>query len=380
MKRMMILLCLPLLCSCAVQDISSEELVQTSTVCTSEPLTEPAIPEGRVPLNFPKQVGRWIPYLQYPELMTGKNEEQFRSGIRNTFSQALADGVNTLYVHVRPAGDAYYESDIFPRGAALDGEYDPLSIMTEEAHALGMSIHAWINPLRLQTAEQMQAVPERYITRQWADQGKYARLVNGRWYLVPVYEEVRTLLADEVRELLEKYPVDGIHIDDYFYPTTSPDFDSDAFAASGSNDLSQWRLDNISAMVKSIYNTVKSRDSRLLFGISPQGKISANYDTQYADVKLWAGTSGYCDYIVPQIYYGFLNETAPFGATLSEWEVLRGDSGVSLIIGLAGYKEGREDAWAGEAGELEWIEDDTVLSRQIALVEGSSADGYAVYY
>lgn len=380
MKRMILLLCLPLLCSCAVQDISSQEPVQTSTACLAEALTDPALPEGRAPVNFRKQNGRWITYLQYPELMGGKNEEQFRREIRNIFSQALAEGVNTLYVHVRPTGDAYYDSSIFPRGTALDGEYDPLMIMTDEAHALGMSIHAWINPLRLQTAEQMQSVSDSYITRQWADQGKYAKLVNGRWYLVPAYEEVRKLIADEVTEILEKYPVDGIHIDDYFYPTTSPDFDSEAFAASDSTDLSQWRLDNVSAMVKSIYDAVKSRDSRLLFGISPQGKISANYDTQFADVRLWAGSSGYCDYIVPQIYYGFHNETSPFEATLREWETLRDDSGVSLVIGLAGYKEGREDAWAGEAGELEWIEDDTIISRQISLVEGSSADGYAVYY
>ena len=226
----------------------------------------------------------------------------------------------------------------------------------------------------------MKNIPESYITRQWADQQKYARLVNGRWYLVPAYKEVRELINREVSEILDNYSVDGIHIDDYFYPTVSPEFDGESFAASGSSDLDKWRLSNITEMVKGIYDTVKAGDDRILFGISPQGSIPANYDSQYADVRLWAGQKGYCDYILPQIYFGFRNETAPFEKTLREWEDIRGSSGVSLIIGLAGYKTGKEDQWAGAAGELEWIEDADIIEKQINAVENSSADGYSVYY
>lgn len=382
MKRLILLLAIPALFSCSAQPVSSEE----TSLLSTEPLVQESQPpanevaDSRSPINFKRQTGRWLSYLEYPELMTGRSAEQFRSAVRDRFSQAAEDGVNTVYVHVRPTGDAYYSSSLFPPGAALDGEYDPLKIMVDEAHSLGLSIHAWINPLRLQTEEDMKNIPESYITRQWADQQKYARLVNGRWYLVPAYKEVRELINREVSEILDNYSVDGIHIDDYFYPTVSPDFDGEAFAASGSSDLDKWRLSNITEMVKGIYDTVKAGDDRILFGISPQGSIPANYDSQYADVRLWAGQKGYCDYILPQIYFGFRNETAPFEKTLREWEDIRGSSGVSLIIGLAGYKTGKEDQWAGDAGELEWIEDADIIEKQINAVENSSADGYSVYY
>ena len=232
-----------------------------------------------------------------------------------------------------------------------------------------------------QTREQMENVPDTYITKQWASDPElpYAKLVGDRWYLDPAYSEVRELIAEGVTEILENYDVDGIHIDDYFYPTTEESFDREAFERSGSRDLARWRRDNVTAMVKGIYDAVKAHDGRQVFGISPQGNIEADLDGQYADVRLWAGEKGYCDYILPQIYYGFRNESLPFEETLQAWEELRGDSGVGLIIGLAGYKEGKPDKWAG-AGEQEWVEDSGVIERQIAAVKASGADGYAVYY
>ena len=160
---------------------------------------------------------------------------------------------------------------------------------------------------------------------------------------------------------------------------TSPDFDSEEFAESGADDLASWRTENVSRFVKAMHDTVKAIDERLLFGISPQGNIRADYETQYADVRKWAGEKGFCDYIVPQIYFGFQNETVPFLPTLEEWTELIQGSGVSLIIGLAAYKLGREDKWAGKAAELEWINDPDIIQKQIAAVKASAADGYALY-
>ncbi len=131
---------------------------------------------------------------------------------------------------------------------------------------------------------------------------------------------------------------------------------------------------------KKLYDTVKEKDERLLFGISPQGNIRADYETQYADVRKWGSESGFCDYIVPQIYYGFDNETMPFLTTLEEWLKLTDESVVSLIIGLAAYKLGREDKWAGSSAELEWINDPDIINKQIDAVEASEANGYAIYY
>ncbi len=335
-----------------------------------------------IPLNYDKQVGMWFPYMDYGEYMQGKSAEEYRSAVRKNFDEAKANSVNTVYVHIRPCGDAYYNSEIFPSGTYLDGDYDPLQIMIEEAHAIQLSIHAWINPLRCQTIEQMAALPDSYITKKWADEhtGKFINIVGDRYYLNPAYSEVIDLICRGVDEIVRNYNVDGLHIDDYFYPTTSEDFDKNAFAVSGHTDLAAWRLENCNRLVHSIYESVKRADNDLIFGISPQGNIDANYSSQYADVRLWGSSIGYCDYIAPQIYYGFENETCPFAETLAEWESIMTNESVSLVIGLAAYKLGAEDKWAGAAGEHEWIDNPDIIKQQIELIGQSSADGYALYY
>ena len=118
----------------------------------------------------------------------------------------------------------------------------------------------------------------------------------------------------------------------------------------------------------------------MLFGISPQGNIAADEDQQYADVKRWMREDGFCDYIIPQIYYGFLNETMPFLPVLAQWESLARNSKVKLVIGLGAYKLGKDDIWAGASAETEWRDDPEIIQKQIKAVADSSADGYALYY
>lgn len=385
-----------LLCSCSSgntktssTDNSSNSLIApiTGYVQEKEQLYIDALPsenknQSYVPLNYDNQIGIWYPYMDYENYMYGKSADEFRKAVQNMFTEAKEQSVNTVYVHVHPCGDAYYNSSIFPRGTFLDNDYDPLQIMIEEAHKLQLSIHAWINPLRLQKVEQMSSVSDSFTIKQWANShnGSFVNIVDGRYYLNPAYSEVIDLICQGVDEIVRNYNVDGIHIDDYFYPTTSPDFDKNAFSVSGHNDLSAWRLENCNRLVHSIYESVKRADSDILFGISPQGNINANYNTQYADVRLWCSSVGYCDYIAPQIYYGFKNESCPFAETLAAWEALATNENISLIIGLAAYKLGGEDKWAGASGELEWIENPDIISQQIELVKQSSADGYALYY
>lgn len=383
MRRMMIIpaVVMALLCGCTAGEVTESSIRGEIPPAYSESAPPENMGKDYVPLNYREQRGEWLPYLYFGDYMYGKNEEDFRKAIREKLSEVKAENVNTVYFHVHPAGDAYYRSEIFPKGAYLDGDYDPLEIVLEEAHEQDISVHAWINPLRLQTEEQMERIPDDFIIKQWINEGKpYVKLVNGRWYLDPAYDETVELLEDTVREITDNYSVDGVHIDDYFYPTTDPEFDREAFEQSGSSDLAAWRTENVTRFVKAMHDTVKNSDERLLFGISPQGNIDMDYSTQYADVRLWGGSPGYCDYIVPQIYFGFENETRPFLPTLEEWEELVGDSGVSLVVGLGAYKLGREDKWAGAAGELEWINNPDIIDRQIEAVRSSGADGYALYY
>lgn len=377
MKKIFIIMILACT-SCSVKVNSGQATEPTSYIQDMEQLH--IDDKGYIPLNYDNQVGMWFPYMHFDEYMYRKNADEFRSAIREKFLSAKSENVNTVYLHVHPCGDAYYKSEIFPSGFYLDGDYDPLEIMIEEAHDAGLSVHAWLNPLRCQTVEQMQNLPEDFIIKQWAENPEchFAEIVNDRWYLNPAYDETINLICSGIEEIINQYNVDGIHIDDYFYPTTETEFDSTAFEESGSTDLSEWRTENCTRLVKAIYDTVNRYN--IPFGISPQGNINSNYSTQYADVRLWASESGYCDYIVPQIYFGFRNETCPFAPTLAEWENINSNDDIKLIIGLGAYKLGQADMWAGVSGENEWLENPEIINQQIELVNSSSADGYALYY
>lgn len=354
-----------------------------NTTDITQPATENTVisSDSYMPLNYSVQKATWLPYLEFPEYISGKTEPEFIEAVRNMLSELSAEGINTVYFHAHPEGDAYYKSDIFPKGIYLDGDYDPFEIFLDIAHSMDVSVHAWINPYRLQKQEDMEKLPDSFIVKQWINSGSpMVRLVNGRYYLNPAYSAVTELISNTAKEIVENYSVDGIHIDDYFYPTADDSFDAEAFEASGCSDRDSWRRENITAMVKSLYDTVKKNDDRLKFGISPQGNISSDYNTQYADVELWTKNEGYADYIVPQIYYGFNNAVCPFEATLRQWEELAQNGNISLVIGLAAYKNGKYDKWAGVAGENEWIDNPDIIPRQIELVNLSdTADGYALY-
>ena len=375
-KRIYLLLAISLLLtSCTVpQNSQSTPKTQATTIEVTEENTY-------VPLNYDYQKATWLPYVEFTEYMHGKSKEEFSAAISELLEEQAIRGINTIYFHVHPEGDAYYKSEIYPRGTFNDGDYDPLQIVLDIAHSMDISVHAWINPYRMQTIEKMETLPNDFIIKQWINSNSpMVRQVGSRWYLNPAYDAVTNLICDTAKEIMNNYDIDGIHIDDYFYPDTSPEFDIEAFVADGSADLGNWRRDNITSMVQALYNTVKEHDSRLKFGISPQGNIDSDYNTQYADVELWTANQGYADYIVPQIYYGFANEVCPFMATLERWEALAENSGVSLVIGLAEYKIEKFDKWAGPSGEKEFIEDPGTIDQQTVIVRDSEiADGYAFY-
>ena len=209
--------------------------------------------------------------------------------------------------------------------------------------------------------------------------GKYAVDVNGTYYLNPAYEQVTELIAAGASEILENYNVDGLHIDDYFYPTTDASFDSSAFSASGKASLSDFRFANCDRMVSEIYSAVKKTNPTAIFSVSVQGRVDNNYNQLYADVRKWCTTKGYLDVIIPQIYYGFENSAAPYKDTLDEWEALAVKGGIPLITGLSVSKVGCEDAWAG-SGKYEWINNSDIISRQYAAARKCrSYGGFALY-
>ncbi len=311
--------------------------------------------------------GMWLSYHDLEAPLKSESEEEFEKQIETVFRNCKSLGINTLFVHVRPFGDSIYESDYFPTSKYLKGDYDPLEIMVKKAHGMDMAFHAWINPMRCMTVEETANIPQDFPVKRWYDEKSDSVIeYEGRVYLNPEKADARALITDGVLEILKNYDVDGIHIDDYFYPANLP-FEKD-------NSNADKRRENTDKMVKELFTAVKGEGS--IFSISPTGNMNYNYSTIYSDSKKWCSQYGYCDYIIPQIYYGFENESLSFEEALKNWcEV----SKVKVLIGLAAYKVGTYDKYAGK-GQNEWIENDDILLRQTEKAKEYDNVGGVVFF
>lgn len=369
---------------------------KTPQPAAEEPQPAPAVVEpahgtnGYNALNYGEQKGFWITYLEYASILKNRSQSAFSASIGEYFDNIASLGFNTVYVQVRAFGDAYYNSNLYPSGEQFNGtigtsdRFDALQVMIDCAHARGLSVHAWINPMRLMTSAQLENIDDKYPIKQWyrtsGYHGAYLVESGGRWYLNPAYGEVTDLIASGITEIAANYNVDGIQIDDYFYPTTDPAFDYNAYSTSGTDlSLSRWRISNVNEMVKKLYRAAHSANSTIVFGISPQASVSHNYNQLYADVKTWCREGGYCDYILPQVYFGFANSSTPYADTISQWSSMTAGSGVKLVIGLSAYKIGAVDNYAG-SGQNEWIENSDMLRRQVDMAKTlQNYGGVAMY-
>lgn len=320
--------------------------------------------------------GVWISYIEISGIGSS-SESVFRSSIGAVFDNCVSLGVNTVYVHARSHGDAYYSSDYFPKTKYIDGGFDALKIMVDEAHKRKLSFQAWINPLRMCAVSDIER-ENGYPIYNWRNDNRLVRVGN-YYYLNPAYSEVIKLVSDGAREIVANYDVDGLHIDDYFYPTTDASFDSAEYQNSSYSTLSEFRLANCDNLVSGLYKAVKSANPNALFGVSCQGSLENNYNQMYADVKKWCGNSGYTDYIMPQIYYGFSNSAQPYSTCVKTWNNLAQNGRIPLIVGLSVSKIGYEDVWAG-AGKTEWITDSEILKRQFSEAYELSAYGGVCLY
>ncbi len=328
---------------------------------------------GYTPISFEQQRAVWLSYIELAQMLA-LDEEGFCESVGEAFDEVAELGCNTVYVHVRSHADACYDSQLFVVSRyCTGGEYDPLEIMVSEAHERGLAIHAWVNPLRCDDEEGMERMEGTEIYEWYKNMDSYDEYLvecDGVYWLNPGRSEVRALIAEGAREIAIGYEVDGINIDDYFYPTTDVEFYERTYAREGGGlTLEQWRLDSCSQMVAQMYEAIKSVDERILFGVSPQGNLENNYTYMYADVERWCCEEGYLDYIVPQIYFGYENESCPFLETLEEWAEIVTNDDVSLICGIGVYKLYEDE---------EFMEDEGIIERQIkdAL---ELCDGYALY-
>ena len=375
------------------------QIYQWLGACTNAAEAVSTEPNSYEALQHTYIQGIWLSQYDLSPMMTEngrqRDKEDYLSRITEAIGHIKDNGFNTLFVQLRPNGDSLYPSDLFPSSSYAVGrigssfDYDPFEILLEVAHSEGLSVHAWINPLRLFRDETLSGLGEEYAHVRWCrESGDRAILFEGVWYLNPAYAEVRELIADGVREILLRYEVDGIHMDDYFYPTTSEEFDHTIYdryrREGGTLSLSDFRRNAVNGLVSLLYQTVHAEEGSRIFGISPSGNTVRNRNELYADTALWCANVGYVDYLCPQIYFGLTHESHAFESVLKEFESMMHTSQIKLYVGLTlgkaydGYY-GREDCYAG-SGSREWIESKNVLARCLARIkERARCDGVVFF-
>ena len=297
--------------------------------------------------------------LDYPSSPTTSAEE-LRNQIDIILNNIEAWGFNAVFLQVRPCSDALYESEIYPWSAYLTGSqgmapssgFDPLDYWVAESHKRNLELHAWINPFRithdLSEWENLSAESPAKLHTEWTV--KY----NDNFYFDPALPQVRQLIIDGAVELVENYDVDGIHMDDHFYPGTDFD-DASSYAVYGADfmDIGDWRRNNINLLIQNMSKSLHDSNPDVVFGIAPAGiwasksqnpagsdttNSYSSYYNLYADTKHWV-ESGWLDYIAPQLYWEIGHETSDFTTLLHWWAdvVAAAENDTKLYIGLADY-------------------------------------------
>ncbi len=334
-------------------------------------------------------IGAWLSYLEIKPESFSVTEEEYEKYISSVFENLKKIKVNNVFVQVRPFADSIYPSEFFPSSSCVvkkQGDelpFDFFKVIIECAGKHSIDVHAWINPYRVQKDFNANELSENNIAKKWLNEkGEELIKCSGGLYFNPSGLNAQKLILSGVREILKNYNVKGIHIDDYFYPSSEKDFDKASFEnykkSGGTLELADWRRENVNSLVSSIYSAVKSFGSDKLFSISPSGDIDKNRNVLFADVEKWCKEDGFCDLIIPQIYYGFENEAQPFEKCAARWKNLC-TSNTEIAVGLALYKAGKEDAFAGKLGKYEWINNSDILKRQVLYLKEDGFDGICFY-
>ncbi len=335
--------------------------------------------------NTNSQNGVWITYYELDIMLKGDFKREFAKVIENCKELQIGN----LYIHTRAFGDSLYKSDYFPLNESVKKyDYDIFAYILDECRKEGLKVHAWINPYRISSSttniEEIDHLSPafKWLTDENVDNDSNVGFASGI-YLNPASVQVKNLVLDGIRELIVKYEVDGIHFDDYFYPTKKEDFDKICFQKYKVEtvdplSLADWRRNNVNSLISECYKVIKYADSNIIFSISPTASVTQNYNNLYADVELWI-EKGYVDEIIPQLYFGFeySDESFRFDNLLEEWKaVCERNSEVKLKIGLACYKAKP----TLEADIAEWSQNNDIIARQAKICDGDmDVGGYLLF-
>ncbi|MBE6727143.1 MAG: hypothetical protein E7562_00680 [Ruminococcaceae bacterium] len=365
MKRMfcIILICIIVLCGCGTNNSN-----------------ESALKEVRVE---DYHIGLWVSYSELNAMLKGDFKLMFEELLKN----CVDNGITDLFIHVRAFCDAVYPSSLFPiteSASVFNG--DLLEYMIESVHNKGIAFHAWINPYRVRTAdENIDSLPIKSPVKQWLSDEDLQNDINVCFsngiYLNPASSQVRRLIIDGIRELLENYKVDGIHFDDYFYPTADASFDEASYNTYKNGcvqplSLYDWRRSQVNQLISGVYTAVKFYDKNIIFSVSPAASLEKNKNELFADIEAWVQAST-VDWIIPQLYFGFEypDTNFCFDTLLEQWFSIKRNDDVRLMIGLAAYKIDTESA----ADRAEWNGNIKILAQQAALCKKNGADGHIFF-
>lgn len=296
--------------------------------------------------------GAWLHVIGQSQWQN-KTTSQQQKYIEEQLDLLQAAGCNAVIFQVRPTADAMYKSEIEPwtswltgrRGKAPVPEWDPMEYAIEEAHKRGMEFHAWLNPYRV-TSNAKETLPADHLSKK--EPHRFVKF-NGQIFFDPAYPENRDYICEVVKDIVSRYDVEAIHIDDYFYPypANGKKFEADdaSYGKFGNGmERKAWRRHNVDLLIEQLYSTIKNEKEWVRFGVSPFGiwrnKNSdprgsesnglQNYDDLYADVLLWA-KNGWVDYLAPQLYWTLDMKAAPSRHLAKWWN--DNANGVDVYIG-----------------------------------------------
>ncbi len=313
--------------------------------------------------------GVWIATVANIDFPSQKgNTEAQKKELAQMLDSLRSCNINTVIFQARPSSDAFYESAIEPWSAYLTGQqgkapsafYDPLKFLIEEAHKRCMEVHVWINPYRVTNTENTQELTPNHIFHQ---KPHLFRKYGGRYLFDPGLKETRDHLIQVVADIVTRYDLDAIHLDDYFYPykVAGKDFPDDKTHeeySRGITDRADWRRDNVNLVIARLHDTIKLLKPWVEFGISPFGvwrnetedprgsatRATSNYDELHADILKWL-ENGWIDYVAPQLYWEIGLEVADYAVLATWWSEYT--FGKKLYTGLyaSGMEVKKTPAW-----------------------------------
>lgn len=282
-----------------------------------------------------------IDWPSKPGLPVAEQQKELRS----ILDLAVKCHLNAVILQMRPSCDALYESKLEPWSEYLTGQmgkppepyYDPLNFAIKEAHERGLELHAWFNPYRARHSSAKSPVAANHISR---TKPQLVKNYGGNLWLDPAEPAVQAHALNVIHDVVKRYDIDGVHIDDYFYPyqvkdgkgrlMDFPDWQSwlRYKKSGGKLERNDWRRDNVNKFIEKLYHTIKAEKPWVKFGISPFGiwrpgypkeiRGLDSYEQLYADARKWL-EEGWCDYLSPQLYWGVSEPAQSYPLLLKWW-------------------------------------------------------------